>query len=360
MSLGENLAFIISAPRSGSTLLQRMLAESNEICTGLESWIMLHPIYAARESGIQTEYHHSVATDALKHFVEYFGINGHGYNDAIRNYAGTLYGQALANRGGKLFLDKTPAYTRVLGELIEIFPEAKYVVLVRNPLSLLNSAINTWLEGNLQDLYWCEYDLLGSLRDIRRHCKHNEKFRYRMVKYETFVESPAEHLADLYQFLGLRGQFPNSVLYEPQPGLNEQHKSNWKGFYGDPKGVPSLRTPDVSYKDNWRGLLNYPQGLHLARSYLEELGPELCNDLGYDFYSLIEQIAEAERRCSKKDFNNLIPWQVAIKPKLERSRKEKLLLEKRVQVIRYGPVRGLVRFMRSNWLDQLKSLIRDG
>ena len=46
--LGENLIFIISQPRSGSTLLQRMLSGNKDIKTSAETWLMLHPLYAVR------------------------------------------------------------------------------------------------------------------------------------------------------------------------------------------------------------------------------------------------------------------------------------------------------------------------
>ena len=43
--LGENLIFIISQPRSGSTLLQRMLSGNKDIKASAETWLMLHPLY---------------------------------------------------------------------------------------------------------------------------------------------------------------------------------------------------------------------------------------------------------------------------------------------------------------------------
>ena len=39
--LGDNLIFIISQPRSGSTLLQRMLSGHADIKSAAETWLML-------------------------------------------------------------------------------------------------------------------------------------------------------------------------------------------------------------------------------------------------------------------------------------------------------------------------------
>ena len=40
--LGHDLIFVISQPRSGSTLLQRLLSGHSWIQTSAETWLMLH------------------------------------------------------------------------------------------------------------------------------------------------------------------------------------------------------------------------------------------------------------------------------------------------------------------------------
>lgn len=51
----SNLIFLISQPRSGSTLLQKLIATSNQIDTLQEPWLMLHPLYALKDHGNQYE-----------------------------------------------------------------------------------------------------------------------------------------------------------------------------------------------------------------------------------------------------------------------------------------------------------------
>ena len=63
------IIFIISQPRSGSTLLQRILGSHKEIYTTSEPWLMLSPIYAARKSGVQAEYDHQLSRCALKEYL---------------------------------------------------------------------------------------------------------------------------------------------------------------------------------------------------------------------------------------------------------------------------------------------------
>ncbi|MBI4530372.1 MAG: sulfotransferase, partial [Candidatus Latescibacteria bacterium] len=66
---GEHLIFLISQPRAGSTLLQRILGGHPDIHTVPEPWLMLHPLYALRSDGYQTEYAVDVAHTSLREFL---------------------------------------------------------------------------------------------------------------------------------------------------------------------------------------------------------------------------------------------------------------------------------------------------
>jgi len=65
---------------------------------------------------------------------------------------GTLYNRALEVAGKRFFLDKTPRYYFIIPELKNVFPEAKFIILLRNPLAVLSSILNTWFQNNLQAL----------------------------------------------------------------------------------------------------------------------------------------------------------------------------------------------------------------
>ena len=49
----ENLILMISPPRAGSTMLQRILGSHSDIHTVSEPWLVLHPLYALRPEGIR-------------------------------------------------------------------------------------------------------------------------------------------------------------------------------------------------------------------------------------------------------------------------------------------------------------------
>jgi hypothetical protein len=150
--LGENLIFLISQPRAGSTLLQRILSGHSEIHTTAEPWIMLHPLYALKKNGLVAEYDSELARLGLKDFISQVPEGQELYFKALRHMGGTLYNRALEVSGKRFFLDKTPRYHFIIPELKAVFPKAKFIFLLRNPLAVLSSTLESWFQNNPESL----------------------------------------------------------------------------------------------------------------------------------------------------------------------------------------------------------------
>ena len=65
--------FLISLPRSGSTLLQKMLMAHPEIDSCAEPWIMLPLIYSTKRVGIESEYGQRSTSIAVQSFIDAIG-----------------------------------------------------------------------------------------------------------------------------------------------------------------------------------------------------------------------------------------------------------------------------------------------
>ena len=61
--------FLLSLPRAGSTVVQRVLAAHEGIATASEPWVLLPQLYARRLEGIYTEYGQLQSTKALSDFA---------------------------------------------------------------------------------------------------------------------------------------------------------------------------------------------------------------------------------------------------------------------------------------------------
>ena len=277
---GGSLVFLISQPRAGSTLLQRILAAHPEVETSAEPWVMLHPLYALKESGFSAEYDAETARTALADFLEPHG-GREAHVAAVRAYAAELYGRALARRGRRLFLDKTPRYYNVVPELARVFPAARFVVLLRNPLAVLSSVIATWARPD-ESLWRHRADLMDAPRRIVDGLAVLGPAAV-VVRYEELVTRPSSAVEALCRELGLA--FDPSLLeygaFPPPPGR-----------LGDPS-VESRRRPSAEGLDRWRRLGESPDTRRLALSYLHELGPELVAALGYSFEELRKALVPA-------------------------------------------------------------------
>ncbi|MBU0595569.1 sulfotransferase, partial [Candidatus Bipolaricaulota bacterium] len=133
---GDNLIFLISQPRAGSTLLQRILGSHPEVHTVSEPWLMLHPFYATRAEGIDTEYSQRIARVGVGSFMEEMPNGRDDHDEGIRRMYAHLYTRALDGSGKSRFLDKTPRYYLIIPDLLRVFPEARFILLFRNPLAV--------------------------------------------------------------------------------------------------------------------------------------------------------------------------------------------------------------------------------
>ena len=143
--------FLLSLPRSGSTLVQRVLASNPAIATASETWLLMpflgsipaEEILPSRGAWDVT------SAAAIEDFSHSLPSGTDSYFEAVREFALDLYGQAAVERE-TYFLDKTPPYAHFLPQLIRIFPDAKFVVLWRNPLAVVASIVETFCGGRWQ------------------------------------------------------------------------------------------------------------------------------------------------------------------------------------------------------------------
>ena len=139
--------FLLSLPRSGSTLVQRVLATHDEIATASEPWILLPFVYIFRQNGTLSEYDpQHFLPQAVADFCDQLPENENDFMHEIKDMVIKLYTKA-SNGKTRYFIDKTPRYHLIVDELMTMFPSAKFIILWRNPLSIVASTMDTWSKG---------------------------------------------------------------------------------------------------------------------------------------------------------------------------------------------------------------------
>jgi len=210
---GKNLIFLISQPRAGSTLLQRILGGHQDIHTVAEPWLMLHPLYALKAKGIETEYDSNLARNGLDDFLLNVPEGLDLYYEAVREMATVLYDRKLALSGKSYFLDKTPRYYLIISELYRTFPKAKFIILLRNPMAVLSSTLDTWF-GNKIDILKKSLnykDLIEGPRYLIEGIEHLKEDAI-VAHYEDLVVDPEQTV------LRICGKLEYAELrFEPRP-----------------------------------------------------------------------------------------------------------------------------------------------
>lgn len=272
-TLGEKLVFLISQPRGGSTLLQRVLAGHNEIYTVSEPWLMLHPLYALRSGGYEAEYDHQQALRGIKNFLKLLADGEDEYMEALRRMYSYLYQRALETSGKRYFLDKTPRYYLIISELYRLFPKATFIILLRNPLAVLCSILNTWVQGKWY--MFCQYKhdlieaprlLLQGIDALRENCL--------VINYENFVSRPLDETRRICNKMKINF-VPEMIEY------GEGNLPQWE--MGDRGNIYKYANPAPERADKWAESLSDPQVWRLADEYLKLLGPTTFKQMGYSY-----------------------------------------------------------------------------
>lgn len=342
--LGESLIFIISQPRAGSTLLQRILAGHPTLRTSAEPWLMLHPVYALRTEGVQAEFDSDWARSALNDFLTHYADGEETYLKAIRAMANVLYGRALAGTGKTYFIDKTPRYYFIIPELYRLFPKASFIFLVRNPLGVLYSVLSTWVQGNWPVLAKYRHDLLSAPQRILEGIDIVGR-NGAVVRYEQLVSDPCRITSSLCSMLGLAFD-PEMLRY----GDREAPKGSW----GDETGIHKYQSPTIERRDNWLHLADTMQMKHFALAYLNTLGPSLVERLGYSFEELIHPFNTIKHPGPRGYF----PWNIAIRPSESWTRKDRLDAYRAMAVQEKGILHGTFSFAWQNALPLLRQHLR--
>lgn len=266
--------FLLSMPRSGSTLAQRVLAAHPEVSTTAEPWLLLPHSYALRRHGIATEYTQQVAARAIREFAEGLPGGEQDYWNALREFALELYGKA-STPGARYFLDKTPRYHFIMPELLRMFPEAKLIFLWRDPLAVVASICETWTRGRWTVDRW-KGDLDGIV-DLVDAFEELGIEQARAVNFEALVTDPAGTWPGLFEWLGL--EFDAEILTS-FAGVE------LRGSMGDPTGIKAYQQLSTEPLDKWKRQLGSPWRKRWCHAWLERIGAERLAVMGYELDEL--------------------------------------------------------------------------
>src|SRR5262245_36415342 len=200
----DRLIFLICAPRSGTTLLARMLSAHSMIYGRAEPHLITPIAHLGYFGNVQkAPYDQNNVAQAIQEVVADLPHGEADYLDALRAYTDAMYERILALAPGKrFFLDKTPAYALVLPFLTKLYPKARYVVLTRHPFAVLASYADSFFDGDF-DVAINHNPVLQRYVPALARMVREKPVPLVWVKYEELVKEPETHFRRVCEYLDI-------------------------------------------------------------------------------------------------------------------------------------------------------------
>ncbi len=274
--------FIFSLPRSGSTLLQRILGCHTEIDTCAEPWVLLPPAFGTR-GNLYAEYGHETARKGLEDFIAKLGEGDQAYADALYAYGSTLYERA-AEDSATYFVDKTPRYHLIADQIIDAFPNAKFIFLWRNPLSIAASISNTWCNGHWHFGHY-KIDLFKGIKNLTKIAQKYGPQKTYEVKYEKILKEKNNEIRQILDYIGT-----NEYLKVGKNNLGKEVE----GRLGDPTGIEEYSQISKEPIEKWKNSVVNSIRKKWCLRYIKWIGKERLDYMGYEIKNMEKEIRSIE------------------------------------------------------------------
>jgi hypothetical protein len=208
--------FMVGSGRSGTTLLRLILASHSRLFIPPETYFLLPLTAQLPADRVLTG---AEVTRAVAIITGHFRWPDMGIDAAVfaskaaalpqptlRDVVEIIYATHLAREGKQRWGDKTPPYIRIVPALAGLYPEARFIHLVRDGRDVAKSFQSVGWYGPLlhkNTSEWCE-----AMAVDRRLAASPLAGRFLKVRYEDLVRSTEEVTRGICEFLG--------EAYEPQ------------------------------------------------------------------------------------------------------------------------------------------------
>lgn len=272
----DQLLFLIGSPRSGSTLLTRMLGSHAEVHAPDEPHLLTplaHLGYYAKVD--QAPYDPIITQLAMQELVKALPRGEPGYLEAMRALTDSLYRQLLEPSGRRMLLDKTPAYSLVLDFAAKLYPHAHFIVLTRQPMAVWSSFVESFFDGDHEAAHAHQPLLERYVPAIARFLRE-QPVPICHVRYEDLVRNPETEVERLCTFAGLDFE-PEMIDYGKRGGAQESARG-----LGDPMTVAKQSRPTTASLAKWaQELTGQPGKIDQCRRILASLADEDLETWGY-------------------------------------------------------------------------------
>lgn len=274
MTTGKRLIFVGGPPRSGTTLVQKILDSHPDIAGGPEFDRTPDII------NLRNLLHESIAKGRISMFCSYQDVD-----NEIGSFLENLLIPFADNQNAKFLSEKTPKNVLAFIDLLEIFPEAHLIFVMRDPRAIVSSMLEVGKRAKRKGktsppFTKCIYQAANITETyISAGLKAVQKAPNRVlqVTYEDILSSPAEKTKEICNFLGI--PWSEDMIY-PSHG---DHTMQANGVWYTRNMLN--RNVDKSGLEKWKSQLSDVQKSFLAHWFkdIKQLGH-------HGYYCRVEEI----------------------------------------------------------------------
>lgn len=259
------LIFVGGSPRSGTTLVQNMLDCHPEVLGGPE-FLHLPDIIA-----LGKKLHASIDREWIDLFCDHETVDR-----MLRRLCLDLLLPLADRMQAPRLSEKTPENVLVFPELARLFPNARFIHVVRDPRAIVASLLQVGERARRKGRKPAPFtaDVDAAIRRVRRSLEKGAQAvrehpeRVLTVRYEDVVENPERETRRICDFLGLQWTpamcTPGHQPHLGEAAITEKSDELWydrRSYY---------RNPDPSNQDKWRRQLTGFDHLAVIRAFRDD------------------------------------------------------------------------------------------
>lgn len=284
------MIFVVGSSRSGTTMMGRILGRHKDIFTFHELHFF-EQLWSPSISGGKLSFDEAVTLIARLIAVQRDGyLTVSNINPFLKEAEGIvadfdgssadMFSKFLhyecSLKGKKIPCDQTPRNVFYIDEILQLYPDAKIISMIRDPRDVLLSQKNKWkrkflgakniplkeaLRSRINYHPFTISKLWGAA--ARESLRHNKNDNVLQVRFEMLLEQPEQVIRKICQFLDI--EFDNDMLMVPQIGSS----------LGVDK--PKIHGIDKGRSDSWRS-----GGLNATEVYIcEKATGRLMREFNY-------------------------------------------------------------------------------
>ena len=221
----RRLVFLVGAPRSGTTWLQLMLASSEHVATENETHLFSHFLVSQ-----------FAAWDRFKRNAREIGLyqlmDEAEFLTLIRHFADAVISRILANKPeARVILEKTPDHVHNWRQILKIYPDACFLIIVRDPRAVVAS-MRAASQGWGRD--WAPFSLRDNCEQWAAYVNEGQQIKEATsnvieVRYEDLKSDCATELRQVFAWMGVDLSFNECSQIAERNRIDHLRSGNFEG-----------------------------------------------------------------------------------------------------------------------------------